>query len=126
VIHDASYHRVLGTLALRYTQNPQAPPLFAVLVRDLQERFASHFDPTDQSALAPPSRVAHVLFFDGGSRGNPGPGGAGACVVRVDFPAADYRVIWNAAISHAYRATTNNQADYCGLIAGLRAARQNS
>jgi ribonuclease HI len=26
-------------------------------------------------------------------------------------------------MSHAHRATTNNQAEYCGLIAGLRAAR---
>ncbi|MFF4338434.1 bifunctional RNase H/acid phosphatase [Kitasatospora sp. NPDC001540] len=59
----------------------------------------------------------YVVEADGGSRGNPGPAGYGAVVRDADtgqilVEAAEY-------IGHA----TNNVAEYRGLIAGLRAAR---
>jgi ribonuclease HI len=38
----------------------------------------------------------------------------------------NYRIVWSAAMSHAHPATTNNQAEYRGLIAGLRAARHHN
>nr|WP_033218172.1 bifunctional RNase H/acid phosphatase [Kitasatospora phosalacinea] len=59
----------------------------------------------------------YVVEADGGSRGNPGPAGYGA-VVR---DAGTGQVLVEAAeyIGHA----TNNVAEYRGLIAGLRAAR---
>eukprot|EP00892_Ulva_mutabilis_P008777 jgi/Ulvmu1/6271/UM028_0129.1 len=60
---------------------------------------------------------AFVVYFDGGSRGNPGPAGCGAAVYEglgdSDPIATDY-----AYIGHA----TNNQAEYEGLILGLRLA----
>jgi ribonuclease HI len=52
----------------------------------------------------------YMLFFDGGSRGNPGPGGAGS------------RIVWSAATSLTAPTMTNNQAEYIGLITGLKAA----
>jgi len=54
---------------------------------------------------------------DGGSRGNPGPAGYGA-VVRDETGA----VI--AERLGALGVTTNNVAEYSGLIAGLKAARE--
>lgn len=58
-----------------------------------------------------------IVEADGGSRGNPGPAGYGAVVRDADTG----RIIAEAAefIGHA----TNNVAEYKGLIAGLRAAR---
>ena len=57
-----------------------------------------------------------VLWFDGASRGNPGISGAGA-VLAVD--GARFRV----AQPVPGRAT-NNVAEYHGLLAGLRVARE--
>ncbi|GAA2837309.1 bifunctional RNase H/acid phosphatase [Kitasatospora sp. CM 4170] len=59
-----------------------------------------------------------VVEADGGSRGNPGPAGYGAVVRDGDTG----RIIAQAAefIGHA----TNNVAEYKGLIAGLKAARE--
>jgi probable phosphoglycerate mutase len=59
-----------------------------------------------------------VVEADGGSRGNPGPAGYGAVVRDADSGAvlaerADYLGV-----------TTNNVAEYSGLVAGLTAARQ--
>ncbi|MFB6893045.1 bifunctional RNase H/acid phosphatase [Kitasatospora sp. NPDC056327] len=59
-----------------------------------------------------------VVEADGGSRGNPGPAGYGAVVRDGDTG----QIVAEAAefIGHA----TNNVAEYRGLIAGLRAARE--
>jgi ribonuclease H / adenosylcobalamin/alpha-ribazole phosphatase len=57
-----------------------------------------------------------VVEADGGSRGNPGPAGYG-CLVR---DARSGEVL--AEVSEALGKTTNNVAEYSGLIAGLRAA----
>ncbi|MFJ6137920.1 bifunctional RNase H/acid phosphatase [Kitasatospora sp. NPDC092286] len=59
-----------------------------------------------------------IVEADGGSRGNPGPAGYGAVVRDGDTG----QIIAEAAefIGHA----TNNVAEYKGLIAGLRAARE--
>ncbi|HEU0086116.1 MAG TPA: bifunctional RNase H/acid phosphatase [Pseudonocardiaceae bacterium] len=57
-----------------------------------------------------------IIEADGGSRGNPGPAGYGA-VVR---DAGTGEVL--AELSGGLGTTTNNVAEYSGLIAGLRAA----
>ncbi|HKR50367.1 MAG TPA: bifunctional RNase H/acid phosphatase [Pseudonocardiaceae bacterium] len=57
-----------------------------------------------------------IIEADGGSRGNPGPAGYGA-VVRD----ADTRELL-VEVSGGLGTTTNNVAEYSGLIAGLRAA----
>ncbi|MBI5521667.1 MAG: ribonuclease HI family protein [Desulfarculus sp.] len=67
---------------------------------------------------APKTRPAHgplVLFADGGSRGNPGPAGAGAALMD---PAGQQVAAW-----HRYLGiTTNNVAEYQALIMGLEGA----
>jgi ribonuclease HI len=61
-----------------------------------------------------------VIYFDGGSRGNPGPAAIGAVVIDplTDPPAR------LAAVSEHIGNTTNNVAEYRALIAGLEAARE--
>jgi ribonuclease H / adenosylcobalamin/alpha-ribazole phosphatase len=59
--------------------------------------------------------VKVIVEADGGARGNPGPAGYGA-VVRS--PGGDVL----AEVSAALGVTTNNVAEYSGLIAGLKAA----
>lgn len=54
------------------------------------------------------------LHFDGGSRGNPGPSGCGAVITTRDS------MIWSG--SQFLGSTTNNVAEYSGLLLGLQAA----
>lgn len=65
-------------------------------------------------------RDAVLVYFDGGSRGNPGPSGIGAVVLD---PAADPPTVL-ATVSEHIGSTTNNVAEYRALIAGLEAARE--
>jgi probable phosphoglycerate mutase len=62
--------------------------------------------------------VKVIVEADGGSRGNPGPAGYGAVVL----DAATEEVL--AERAEAIGVATNNVAEYQGLIAGLRAARE--
>ncbi|SDH32475.1 bifunctional RNase H/acid phosphatase [Nonomuraea jiangxiensis] len=59
--------------------------------------------------------TSYVIEADGGSRGNPGPAGYGAVVK----DASDGQVL--AETAEAIGVTTNNVAEYRGLIAGLTA-----
>jgi ribonuclease HI len=68
--------------------------------------------------------VRHILFFDGGSWGNPGPGGAEAAIVETGDDAVEARVVWGACTSLAQRTMTNNLAEYQGLITGLQATQE--
>jgi ribonuclease HI len=68
------------------------------------------------SAGEAPADLKVIVEADGGSRGNPGPAGYGA-VVRE---AATGEILLERYASLGI--TTNNVAEYSGLIAGLRAA----
>jgi ribonuclease HI len=65
-------------------------------------------------------RDAVAIYFDGGSRGNPGPAAIGA-VVLDPSTVPPTRL---AAVSEYIGTTTNNVAEYRALIAGLEAARE--
>ena len=60
----------------------------------------------------------YKLFFDGCSKGNPGPAGAGAVIYN-----SDNKEIWSDTCFVGTRAT-NNQAEYMGLILGLKKASE--
>jgi broad specificity phosphatase PhoE/ribonuclease HI len=62
--------------------------------------------------------VKVIVEADGGSRGNPGPAGYGAVVWSADHSAV------LAETKRAIGRTTNNVAEYRGLIAGLTAAEE--
>ncbi len=59
-----------------------------------------------------------IVEADGGSRGNPGPAGYGAVVLDPDTD--EVLAQRRGGLGH----TTNNVAEYQGLIAGLTAARE--
>jgi len=72
-------------------------------------------DPRDLEALLREDGGRAHVYFDGGSRGNPGPAAIGWVIVTSDgIVAEDGETIGTA---------TNNQAEYEALIAGLEAAR---
>ena len=56
------------------------------------------------------------LQFDGGARGNPGVGGAGAVIFSDESKICE---IWSGR-KYLGSSVTNNQAEYAGLILGLR------
>ncbi|KAF1314925.1 DNA replication licensing factor mcm6, partial [Globisporangium splendens] len=64
-----------------------------------------------------------ILFFDGGSRGNPGSGGSGAVIVRVQTDNHTAEILWVASMAYRHPSTTNNTAEYRGLVHGLRHAQ---
>ncbi|KAF1333639.1 reverse transcriptase, partial [Globisporangium splendens] len=70
------------------------------------------------------TRGVYLLFFDGGSRGNPGPGGTGSIIVRVHKDSHTASLIWAASMAYSRKDTTNNFAEYWGLIHGLREAQR--
>uniref|UniRef100_K3WQG1 RNase H type-1 domain-containing protein n=1 Tax=Globisporangium ultimum (strain ATCC 200006 / CBS 805.95 / DAOM BR144) TaxID=431595 RepID=K3WQG1_GLOUD len=70
----------------------------------------------------PPVQVAYLFFFDGGSRGNPGPGGSGSTILQVDVDMGRAGIVWVASMSYSHSTTINNMAEYCGLLHDLRYA----
>ena len=59
--------------------------------------------------------TSYVMYFDGCSKSNPGPSGAGAVIYQDDIE------IWGKAVYVGDKAT-NNVAEYSGLITGLEEA----
>jgi ribonuclease HI len=68
----------------------------------------------ERAAEARPVRTR--LFTDGAARGNPGPAGAGAVIV-----SAEGHIV--AKVGKYLGETTNNVAEYTGLILGLKRAK---
>lgn len=58
-----------------------------------------------------------VLYTDGASRGNPGPGGYGAVLIYVDPAGVEHR----KELSCGYKTTTNNRMELLAVVAGLEA-----
>lgn len=58
-----------------------------------------------------------IIHIDGGSRGNPGPAGAGIAI----RDKADNSILYKGGVFLGK--ATNNVAEYSGLLAGLAAAR---
>ena len=83
-------------------------------------------DTVKNTGAAPKSKLlsqldpgkTYVLYFDGGSRGNPGIAGVGM----VLYDGEGGSEIWSGC-QYIGEMSTNNEAEYKGLIAGLRVAR---
>lgn len=69
---------------------------------------------------APARQMRVVVWTDGSSRGNPGPGGYGAVLLYTDPAGAEHRL----ELSQGYRKTTNNRMELMGVIAALEALRR--
>ncbi len=61
-----------------------------------------------------------LLYTDGSSRGNPGPGGYGAILRYLD-PSG---VLHERELSQGYICTTNNRMELLGVISGLEALKR--
>ncbi|CAM9794264.1 unnamed protein product [Ectocarpus sp. 6 AP-2014] len=66
--------------------------------------------------------TTHLLQFDGGSRGNPGPSGCGAVLYRL-AESGEREEVWSSSVWIGEK-RTNNEAEYRGLIEGLIAAEK--
>ena len=85
--------------------------------------------PSPSPAPATPA-VDFLMRFDGGSRGNPGPSGAGVVIYRATGPVGSGtgsggKSGWEEVYAGALwlgGGLTNNEAEYRGLIGGLEAA----
>ena len=64
------------------------------------------------------------LFFDGGSRGNPGMGGSGA--ILIENKNNKWNPVKSVSLFLPDRKTTNNYAEYMGLVKGLQLARNHN
>jgi ribonuclease HI len=104
---------------------PRAPTLRDSR-RQLLSALARQYREDDSAEPRTPSQPGetHVLFSDGGCRGNLGPGGAGAALVSADRDAMNRRVDWSGCMSYAQADMTNNRAEYMGVITGLREAKE--
>jgi ribonuclease HI len=81
----------------------------------IQTSTSAFFGGTGTQASTPEA----LLQFDGGSRGNPGIGGAGAVLSLLKDEPEEL-----AKVAVFLPRATNNQAEYTGLIAGLRKATE--
>ena len=64
-----------------------------------------------------------LLFFDGGSQGNSGPGGSGSVIVQLKIATHTACVKWVSSMEYSATDTTNNTVEYWGLVLGLRYAK---
>lgn len=60
-----------------------------------------------------------IMYFDGASKGNPGPGGSGAVIFDSQGNEINHTILLLCPNFHV----TNNVAEYNGLIAGLEEAK---
>ena len=67
-----------------------------------------------------------LLRFDGGSRGNPGLGGAGSVLYVKSPDGSTAKELWSKSSFLGSSGVTSNVAEYCGLIEGLKQAVQMS
>jgi ribonuclease HI len=65
-----------------------------------------------------PDSLHVVIHIDGGSRGNPGPAGAGAVIQNK----TDNSILYKGGVFLGK--ATNNVAEYSGMLAGLTAAKE--
>ena len=113
-----------GARALSTSARDGGDPIAAAEGANGKDDEARENDADADAASAPPPTPpladgSYTLYFDGASRGNPGPAGAGA-LIRRD---ADSRVVFEIA-EYLGDDKTNNEAEYIALVGGLRKAAQ--
>jgi multidrug efflux pump len=107
-----------GNITAAYAHGVATTALDVEILRAFYKGLAARDVPLQRY---PTTGTRYLLFFDGGSRGNPGPGGSGSVMIRLG---GTPQLVWAASMSYAQRTTTNNFAEYQGLCTGLGAAAQ--
>ncbi|EGZ06456.1 hypothetical protein PHYSODRAFT_417971, partial [Phytophthora sojae] len=129
-VEDMSAHRAMALLSGRLAKgyltlreralgSPAAPHIHQA-ARLAHAVLTAGGDTTPEYAAGALETSRFLLFFDGGSRGNPGPGGLGSVIIRIGGRDLSPVVMWMASVSYAAHSTTNNVAEYWGLLLGLR------
>ena len=99
-IHIATARSALANTLLRYDVPPSLRPLQS----------------DDRAGFF------YLLFFHSGSFGNPGPGRSGSVIIQVNIPTHAASSLWVASMAYGHPSTSNNIAEYQGLVHGLRQA----
>jgi ribonuclease HI len=118
VVHNWT-NRLRGNITAAYETSDSTTALDVGILKAFYKGLAIR---TEIPPSASGTGTAYLLFFDGGSRGNPGPGGSGAVIVRLG---EEPELVWAGSMSYARDTTTNNFAEYQGLCTGLCAAETN-
>ncbi|KAG2830266.1 hypothetical protein PC111_g7456 [Phytophthora cactorum] len=84
----------------KYIQRKGPQGLVVAAARVVEQVVCAPWDGAIQPVVTHDSK--YVLFFDGGSRGNPGPGEAGAAIVRVAEDGGQVQLVWAACGRHGY------------------------
>lgn len=110
--------------AMRHTFPINTDPAQVSVVRVIVTRMTQLWEDEAVLAMVTPMSAAglHLLFFDGGPRGNPEPGGAGSILVSLQATGQPAEMVWCSSISYKIKRTTSNVAEYWGLIHGHRYA----
>lgn len=130
--HDAAVLRVKARDRLRqwirtlprtfvYSRDPAAATAERAILLCLLRMWTTEDSSRTEVVLQGPTQ--YVCFFDGGSRGKPSTGGSGSVIVAVDRTTRAAAVVWFAYMAYGIRATTNNVAEYWGLVRGLQYAK---
>jgi ribonuclease HI len=115
-VHHAWTQRLRSNITAVYTRDSDSKALDVDILAAFYKGMVLH---TETPPRVLDAKTEYLLFFDGGSRGNPGAGGSGSVIVRVrDEP----ELVWAGSMSYARSTTTNNVAEYQGLCTGLDAA----
>ncbi len=104
-------------------QPEKKKPSKAKAVKDVKRAAAAVAAAANMSLIDP--SLEYLMRFDGGSRGNPGPSGAGIVIFeKHGRGGSSLTKVRGAALwLGADPPLTNNEAEYKGLIAGLQAAK---
>ncbi|KAG3074281.1 hypothetical protein PI125_g22030 [Phytophthora idaei] len=77
------------------------------------------------ATVGPAQGLHYLLFFDGGSRGNPGSGDRSSVVLRVGTDCTGLELCWVCSKAYGPPRTTSNVAESMGLLMGLKACWPN-
>jgi ribonuclease HI len=133
VVHAQPNENVAYVHSYQFLPQPPQPP---AAKRQRLEATDSGRAETNNNNLSPNNtnarrRLALFIMFDGGSRGNPGLGGAGAFVTArtTEISATNrdtetFRRTLHVRYYLGADKVTNNQAEYQGLLYGLKAAKR--
>ncbi|CAL1391935.1 unnamed protein product [Linum trigynum] len=104
-----------GSSSERYPETPTVHRCGVAIVTETSPNMYPKLQNDGSSNPVPTSSSPAIIYFDGASKGNPGPAGAGAVLCSPDG-----RMVWR--FSEGVGLATNNVAEYRGVILGMKQA----
>lgn len=94
---------------------------YGLIAKDVLRRLLIHEVDIDHPLTSHGEPGMYLLYFNGGSRGNPDPRRTGAIVLRAATSVVEAQVCWISSMSYPCRSDTNNMAENLGLLHELTA-----